>query len=160
TSATLAQTVRVAFGGIRVQQAVATGHGTGVLPTNVVSLPTTAPRQLTEVFTGTNVQVVFEDTNTWIQRASRLADADPAQRTARKRLLVPEEQADAITAPAHSPETGLYTQPVTSAGRLEMFPFVGEQSVTMPAHRFGTLNDLPQRALGDIHFGQTPSVSP
>ena len=160
TSATLAQTVRVAFGGIRVQQAVATGHGTGVLPTNVVSLPTTAPRQLTEVFTDTNVQVVFEDTNTWIQRASRLADTDPAQGTGRIRLIGPEEQTDTITATAHSPETALYTQPVTSAGRLEMLPFLREQSVTMPAHRFGTLNDLPQRALGDIQFGQTPSVSP
>src|SRR5699024_11722271 len=48
----------------------------------------------------------------------------------------------------------------TSAGRLEMLPFLREQSVTMQAHRFGTLNDLPQRALGDIQFGQTPSVSP
>src|SRR5699024_11382820 len=53
TSATLAHTVRVAFGGIREQQAGATGHGTGALPTNVVSLPTTAPRQRPEVSTGT-----------------------------------------------------------------------------------------------------------
>src|SRR5699024_3510207 len=124
TSATLAQTVRVAFGGIRVQQAVATGQGTGVLPTNVVSLPTTAPRQLTQVFTVTNVEVVFENTNTWIQRATHLAETAPAQETGRIRLVGSEERTDTITATAHSPETALYTQPVTSAGRLEMLPFL------------------------------------
>ena len=63
------------------------------------------------------------------------------------------EIADTISATAQSPETALYTQPVTSAGRLEMLPFIGEQSVTMTAHRFGTLNDLPEQALGDIQFG-------
>src|SRR5699024_8164103 len=46
TSGALAQSERVAFGRIRAQQGVHTRDGTGLFPTNVVSLPTPALRQL------------------------------------------------------------------------------------------------------------------
>jgi len=36
-----------------------------------------------------------------------------------------------------SPDVAVWSGPVTGAGRLEMLPFVREQSVSMTAHRFG-----------------------
>ena len=153
SSTALAQVLRVTAAGIRVQEAVATGEGTGVLPDNVVSLPQEAPRELAKVFADTNMDVVFEDTAAWLRRAAGLAQRDPADGSGRIRLIGQQETAETITAVAHSPEIAVYRQPVTSAGRLEMLPFIREQSVTMTAHRFGTINDLPERALGEIQFG-------
>jgi RHH-type proline utilization regulon transcriptional repressor/proline dehydrogenase/delta 1-pyrroline-5-carboxylate dehydrogenase len=47
----------------------------------------------------------------------------------------------------------IYAQPVTGAGRVEMLPFLREQAISMTAHRFGTVNDLAERALGDVTVG-------
>ncbi|HEY4534772.1 MAG TPA: bifunctional proline dehydrogenase/L-glutamate gamma-semialdehyde dehydrogenase [Enteractinococcus sp.] len=152
-SASLTQGLRVATAGIRVQQAIATGRGTGVLPHNTLSLPQAAPRALVEAFTGSNVRVVFEEDSVWLHRAAQLAATDPTEGAQRIRYIGTQGLQDTIEATAHSPETAIYAQPVTSAGRLEMLPFIREQAVTMTAHRFGTLSDLPQRALGEIHFG-------
>ena len=153
SSTCLAQVLRVAAAGIRVQQATATGHGTGVLPENVVSLPPHVPREVAGVFRNTNMRVIFEDSDTWLRRAANLAEADPTDGSGRIRLIGTAETAETIGATAHRPEVAIYQQPVTSAGRLEMLPFIREQAVTMTAHRFGTINDLPQRALGEIHYG-------
>src|SRR5699024_5357604 len=70
TSWGLAQAVRVASAGMRVQQAVATGEGTGVLPINTISVPVDAPEEIAEAFTDTNTDVVFEDTAGWVQHRS------------------------------------------------------------------------------------------
>ena len=153
TSTALAQGLRVALAGVRVQRATATGQGTGVLPRNVLSLPQDAPRGLVDALLGKNVQVVFEDQSVWLDRATQLAQTEPVEGTARIRIIGDNGLTDTIETIAQSPETAIYTQPVTSAGRLEMLPFLREQAVTMTAHRFGTLNDLPQQALGEIQFG-------
>lgn len=153
SSRALAQLLRVTAAGLRVQDAVATGEGTGALPNIVVSLPQDAPRELANVFADTNMYVVFEDSSAWLRRAAGVAQSDPADGSGRIRLVGQQEATETITAVAHSPEIAIYRQPVTSAGRLEMLPFLREQSVTMTAHRFGTINDLPQRALGEIQFG-------
>jgi len=42
-----------------------------------------------------------------------------------------------------SPDVAVYAGPVTAAGRIEMLPFLREQSVSITAHRFGT----PDRAM-------------
>ncbi|AYF97943.1 bifunctional proline dehydrogenase/L-glutamate gamma-semialdehyde dehydrogenase [Protaetiibacter intestinalis] len=42
-----------------------------------------------------------------------------------------------------SPEVAVYAGPVTAAGRIELLPFLREQSVSITAHRFGT----PDRAM-------------
>lgn len=153
SSTTLAQAIRVGYAGIRAQRAIATGQGTGVLPMNLVSLPADAPETIAKAFNATNVRVVFEDTTSWLERARRLAQTDPTKGSQRIRLIGDGETDATIKAMAQTPEIAVYRQPVTSAGRLEMLPFLREQAVTMTAHRFGTINDLPQRALGDIHFG-------
>ncbi len=36
------------------------------------------------------------------------------------------------------PDVAIWTQPVTEAGRIELLPFVREQSISVTAHRFGT----------------------
>ncbi|HEY4556609.1 MAG TPA: hypothetical protein VIG82_00290, partial [Enteractinococcus sp.] len=100
-----------------------------------------------------NMSVVFEDTAAWLRRAASLAEYAPADGSGRIRMIGNTETAETIAALAHRPEIAVYRQPVTSAGRLEMLPFIREQAVSMTAHRFGTINDLPQRALGDIQFG-------
>ena len=153
TSAGIARLLRLASAGIRVQEAVATGEGTGTLPQNTVSVPGETPRELAAFFANSNIKIVFENTETWLQRVASLTHVDPAAGPERIRLIGATETDATVRATVHSPETAVYTQPVTSAGRLEMLPFIREQSVTMTAHRFGTLNDLPQRALGRIHFG-------
>src|SRR5699024_3352676 len=116
---------------------------------NTVSLPADTPEAITKVFNATNVRVVFDDTTSWLERARRLAQADPTKGSQRIRLIGDDETDETIKATAQTPEIAVYRQPVTSAGRLEMLPFLREQAVTMTAHRFGTINDLPQRALGD-----------
>lgn len=40
------------------------------------------------------------------------------------------------------PDLGIYTAPVTEAGRIEMLPFVKEQAVSITAHRFGNPNNF------------------
>jgi len=40
------------------------------------------------------------------------------------------------------PGTAVYDNRVTESGRLEMLPFLREQSVSITAHRFGTPNHL------------------
>lgn len=153
SSQAIAQLLRVAFAGSRVHHAVATGQGTGALPINTVSLPTNISHSLATVFADTNIEVVFEDTEEWLQRVDKLADVQQEVGPERIRLVGETDTTATVSTAAHNPETAVYRQPVTSAGRLEMLPFLREQAVTMTAHRFGTLNDLPQRALGDIQFG-------
>src|SRR5699024_1346829 len=146
TSRGIAQALRVAFAALRVHNAVANGQGTGMLPVNTVSLPSSLPRDLAKIFRGYELVIELEENDAWLLRVQRIAAADP-QGARRIRLIGTAETEATVAAASHSPETGVYTQPVTSAGRLEMLPFVREQSVTMTAHRFGTLNDLPQQAL-------------
>lgn len=41
-----------------------------------------------------------------------------------------------------SPDLAVYAGPVTSAGDVEMLPFLHEQAVSITAHRFGTPDHL------------------
>ncbi|MFD1214765.1 hypothetical protein ACFQ36_22315, partial [Arthrobacter sp. GCM10027362] len=40
------------------------------------------------------------------------------------------------------PDLAVYAHPVTESGRVELLPFLHEQSVSITAHRFGTPNHL------------------
>jgi RHH-type transcriptional regulator, proline utilization regulon repressor / proline dehydrogenase / delta 1-pyrroline-5-carboxylate dehydrogenase len=48
------------------------------------------------------------------------------------------ELADAVKG---DPDVALYADPVTSAGRIELLPFLREQAVSITAHRFGNPDD-------------------
>jgi RHH-type proline utilization regulon transcriptional repressor/proline dehydrogenase/delta 1-pyrroline-5-carboxylate dehydrogenase len=41
-----------------------------------------------------------------------------------------------------NPDLAIWAGPATTAGRLELLPFLHEQSVSITAHRFGTPNHL------------------
>ena len=45
--------------------------------------------------------------------------------------------ADLAFAIEGTPDVAVWAGPVTSAGRLEMLPFLREQAVSITAHRFG-----------------------
>lgn len=74
---------------------------------------------------------------------ARVARALPA----RIRLIGGDESALAH-ATGGSLDVAVWSGPVTIAGRLELLPFVREQSVTMPAHRHG----IPDREVAAIHL--------
>ncbi|MFC4137678.1 MULTISPECIES: bifunctional proline dehydrogenase/L-glutamate gamma-semialdehyde dehydrogenase [unclassified Microbacterium] len=57
------------------------------------------------------------------------------------RDAVAELHAALATAVAGDPDIAVYDGEVTTAGRIELLPFVHEQSVTITAHRFGNPDD-------------------
>lgn len=48
-----------------------------------------------------------------------------------------------------SPDLAVWGDPVTTAGRLELLPFLHEQSISITAHRFGTANGLTDDIIGE-----------
>ena len=59
---------------------------------------------------------------------------------ARVRLIAGPEStaaADLAAAVEGSPDVAIWSGPVTSAGRIEVLPFLHEQAVSITAHRFG-----------------------
>jgi RHH-type proline utilization regulon transcriptional repressor/proline dehydrogenase/delta 1-pyrroline-5-carboxylate dehydrogenase len=47
-----------------------------------------------------------------------------------------------LLAAGGNPDLAVWGDPVTTAGRLELLPFLHEQSISITAHRFGTPNHL------------------
>jgi RHH-type proline utilization regulon transcriptional repressor/proline dehydrogenase/delta 1-pyrroline-5-carboxylate dehydrogenase len=47
-----------------------------------------------------------------------------------------------LKAAGGDPDLAVWSSEVTTAGRLELLPFLHEQSVSITAHRFGTPNGL------------------
>jgi len=45
-----------------------------------------------------------------------------------------------------TPDVAVWAGPVTTAGRLELLPFLREQSVSITAHRFGN----PDRGMASL----------
>ena len=45
-----------------------------------------------------------------------------------------------------NPDIAIYGGPVTTAGRVELLPFLHEQAVSITAHRFGN----PDRAMAEL----------
>ena len=73
-----------------------------------------------------------EDSERWSARLRHVAE-----RGGRIRLVGADLSA-AAEATGGSPDVALYDNPVVSAGRVELLPFLREQSVCVTAHRFGT----------------------
>ncbi|WP_324013843.1 bifunctional proline dehydrogenase/L-glutamate gamma-semialdehyde dehydrogenase [Microbacterium sp. JZ37] len=114
-----AELVRVAAAGLRVGAEL------------VVSTPTALPERVATWLTDAGVEVAFQDAEAWAARAARLA-----QTGGRIRLLG-GALADVVAATDGAPNVAVYDGPVTSAGRVEMLPFLHEQAVSITAHRFG-----------------------
>ncbi len=73
----------------------------------------------------------------WLTRAPQL--------TGRVRLVGGDPLALA-TAVGGNPDVAIYSAPVTTEGRVELLPFLREQSVSITAHRFGN----PDRAMAGL----------
>ncbi|HEY2643486.1 MAG TPA: bifunctional proline dehydrogenase/L-glutamate gamma-semialdehyde dehydrogenase [Galbitalea sp.] len=67
-------------------------------------------------------------------------------RTGRIRLIGGDASALAAVLRGN-PDVAIYGGPVTTAGRIELLPFLHEQAVSITAHRFGN----PDRDLADLH---------
>jgi RHH-type proline utilization regulon transcriptional repressor/proline dehydrogenase/delta 1-pyrroline-5-carboxylate dehydrogenase len=73
-----------------------------------------------------------EDADHWASRLRHLSE-----RGGRVRLVGADLSAAAMATDG-SPDVALYDNPVVSAGRVELLPFLREQAVCITAHRFGT----------------------
>jgi RHH-type proline utilization regulon transcriptional repressor/proline dehydrogenase/delta 1-pyrroline-5-carboxylate dehydrogenase len=102
-----------------------------------ISAPVGLPAAVRRVLSDLDVAVFVENDDEWLQRL-----AAPESRPARVRLvgaaasvaLVRRALADAT---AGDPDVAVYDNEVTPAGRLELLPFLREQSISITAHRFG-----------------------
>ena len=73
-----------------------------------------------------------EDSERWSTRLRHVAEHGGRIR------LVGADLSAAAQATGGSPDVALYDNPAVSAGRVELLPFLREQSVCVTAHRFGT----------------------
>jgi RHH-type transcriptional regulator, proline utilization regulon repressor / proline dehydrogenase / delta 1-pyrroline-5-carboxylate dehydrogenase len=139
SDAPLQEVLRVVLAGVRAASAITLSAGTG--------LPAAVRRVLDEL----GVPVYVETDAQWCERMSgakrdilaAAADEDPVPRAPRVRLVGSPASVDALrtqfaTVTAGDPDLAVFDGEVTTAGRLELLPFLREQSISITAHRFGT----------------------
>ncbi len=121
--------LRVVVAGIRA--------GSDFTVSSPVGLPGAVRRSLSDQ----GVTVFVEDDEQWLQRMTAEDEASVA-RPSRARLVGPAQSVALLhralaEAVAGDPDLAVYANEVTTAGRLELLPFLHEQSITITAHRFG-----------------------
>jgi RHH-type transcriptional regulator, proline utilization regulon repressor / proline dehydrogenase / delta 1-pyrroline-5-carboxylate dehydrogenase len=124
--------LRVVLAGVRA--------GSAFTVSTPVGLPAGVRRLLGEV----DVPVWVETDAEWIARISQ-RDEDggfAASRPPRARLVGAAESVAALHAAladavGGDPDLAVYDNEVTTAGRIELLPFVHEQAIAITAHRFG-----------------------
>jgi RHH-type proline utilization regulon transcriptional repressor/proline dehydrogenase/delta 1-pyrroline-5-carboxylate dehydrogenase len=131
--------LRVVVAGIRT--------GSKFFLSTPVGLPAEVRRSLSEL----RVAVAVESDDEWIARMAAspedaILEADAAPRASRVRLVGPRDAVAALhralaEATGGDPDLAVYDGEVTSAGRIELLPFVHEQAITITAHRFGNPDD-------------------
>ncbi|MCR2812298.1 bifunctional proline dehydrogenase/L-glutamate gamma-semialdehyde dehydrogenase [Microbacterium sp. zg.Y1084] len=136
--ATWQAVLRVVIAGIRA--------GTPMTLSAPVGLPAAVRRTLGDL----RVPVFLETDEQWLQRMTGVGQSTPddpiegeiVARPSRARLVGPRESIATLhralgAAVDGDPDLAVYDNEVTTAGRLEMLPFLQEQSITITAHRFG-----------------------
>ena len=137
SGAALVDLLRVVLAGIR---AGATGPGLRV--SSAEELPIGLPA----VMAAAGVEVVVEAPAVWEASLADLAGSGALG--VRVRVVAARDAAgeqawvESSRVTGGSPDVALYTGEVTASARVEMLPFLREQSVTVTAHRFGTPHDL------------------
>ncbi|MBZ6373103.1 MAG: aldehyde dehydrogenase family protein, partial [Microbacterium hominis] len=112
-----------------------------------VSAPVGLPAEVRRALSGLDVAVHVETDDEWIDRLRVTRDSGTAPRV---RLVGPAPSRDGETAASVTalhralaeatggdPDIAVYDGQVTTAGRIELLPFLHEQSITITAHRFG-----------------------
>ncbi|MEV4668705.1 proline dehydrogenase family protein [Microbacterium sp. LWO12-1.2] len=121
-----------------------------------LSTPVGLPAGVRHALGDLDAAVHLESDDEWMQRMLRREEsvepgAAPAPRVNRVRLVGPR----ATVAALHSvlaavvegdPDLAVYDGEVTAAGRIELLPFVHEQSISITAHRYGN----PDRTFSDV----------
>ncbi|WP_460772782.1 proline dehydrogenase family protein [Microbacterium sp. GXF7504] len=123
--ADLQEVLRVVVAGIR--------SGSGFLLSTATGLPAAVRRALGDA----GVSVSVESDGDWLQRMLERAD-----RPSRARLIgdpdaVAGLRAALAEATEGDPDLAVYDGAVTTAGRLELLPFLHEQAISITAHRYG-----------------------
>ena len=112
--------------------AAATRAGSTISISSALPLPATLMSQFSSGLSPVRVSgVVVESDAAWLARA-----AAGGITTARVRLLGGDASALAA-AVGGTPDLAIYAGALTSAGRVELLPFLREQAVSITAHRFG-----------------------
>ncbi|WP_242089082.1 aldehyde dehydrogenase family protein, partial [Microbacterium lacticum] len=125
--------LRVVVAGVRA--------GGGFSLSAPVGLPAAVRRALGDL----DVPVYLETDDEWIERVR-------AAGTSRVRIIGAEESvAAARTALADAiggdPDIAVYANEVTTAGRIELLPFLHEQAISITAHRFGNPDPWSEAAI-------------
>jgi RHH-type proline utilization regulon transcriptional repressor/proline dehydrogenase/delta 1-pyrroline-5-carboxylate dehydrogenase len=113
---------------------IAAAFAAGARPT--VSVPEALPARIQSVLEARDLRVTVESDEAFLTRAGR-------SRADRVRLIGGSVSALAA-ATGGRPDLGIYGNPVTESGRVELLPFLQEQAVSITAHRFGTPNALSE----------------
>jgi RHH-type proline utilization regulon transcriptional repressor/proline dehydrogenase/delta 1-pyrroline-5-carboxylate dehydrogenase len=132
-SASLQEVLRVAIAGVR-----AGGSFT-------LSLAEGLPAGVGRILSDAGVAVHVESDDEWIARLS--VSRAPRARLVGGRDVVSALHRRVAEATGGSPDLAVYDNEVTTAGRLELLPFVHEQSVTITAHRFGNPDDWSESVI-------------
>ncbi|MET4583345.1 RHH-type proline utilization regulon transcriptional repressor/proline dehydrogenase/delta 1-pyrroline-5-carboxylate dehydrogenase [Conyzicola nivalis] len=112
--------------------AAATRAGSTISVSSAVPLPASLMSQFSGGLSPVRVSgVVVESDAAWLDRAAAGGITTP-----RVRLLGGDASALA-EAVGGTPDLAIYAGPLTSAGRVELLPFLREQAVSITAHRFG-----------------------
>ena len=127
-----------------------------------VSAPVGLPAAVRRALSDQGVAVFVETDGQWLER---MTAADPDEglvagesgasrpaRPPRARLVGPPESVAVLhrglsEAVGGDPDLAVYANEVTTAGRLELLPFLHEQSITITAHRFGNPDDWSQSVI-------------
>lgn len=119
----------------------------------VISSADRLPPAVRRAFGDAGVTVFVEDDTEWLDRFVGGGDALPAvQGRPRIRLIGEDAERDALRRSladrtAGDPELAVYAGAVTTAGRLELLPFLHEQAISITAHRFGTPDDWSEAVI-------------
>lgn len=114
----------------------------------VISTPVGVPGEVRRALGDLDAPVFLESDDEWLQRLLRQDDAPEGVAlpvSDRVRLVggrdgVAALRAKLATASAGDPDLAVYDGEVTAAARIELLPFVHEQSISITAHRYGNLD--------------------
>ena len=103
-----------------------------------VSTSVSLPRQTVDFLESRGADVVLESDEDFLAYAATRADSADGVRC---RLIDSDPRALA-EAVGGSVDVGIYAEPITGCGRVELLPFVREQAVSATNHRFGNPTKL------------------
>ena len=101
-----------------------------------VSSAVPVPAGLASVLAESGVTVTVETEGDWLARAAG------GKLAASRIRLIGGDRTAFCEATGGNPDFAVYASPVTTAGRIELLPFLHEQAISITAHRFGTPDEL------------------